>query len=79
MFYTSLNSMSVSLLTIFLSPAYKIFNNVSKNTIFGVYCFQYVRDSVIPEANKVLQYNFDSFCPVVFNFISHLSHQARHV
>ena len=51
----------------------------AKRSVSGVYCFQHVRNSVIPSANKVLYYNFNTFCPIFTKFTPHLHHHTMHM
>ena len=54
----------------------------AKRSLWGVYCFQHVRDSIILKFRlhlMILLYNFDSFCPILFRFTPYHNHQTMHV
>ena len=57
----------------------------AKRSFRGVYCFQSVRNSVIPSFRHSVNIltsllnNLSSFCPMFFKFSTHLHHKTTHV
>ena len=62
-----------------------IFIPPAKRSFRGVYCFQSVRNSVIPSFRHSVNIltsllnNLSSFCPMFFKFSTHLHHKTTHV
>ena len=64
--------------SLFLNPVMYFFH--PQNGVLGGYTVFSI--SVIPSFRqhlRVLLYNFDSFCPILFKFTPHLDHQRMHV
>ena len=71
---------------VFIPPAKRSFIiPPAKRSFRGVYCFQSVRNSVIPSFRDSVNIltsllnNLSSFCPMFFKFSTHLHHKTTHV
>ena len=57
-----------------------IYNRPTKQSLSGVYCFQHVWIILqFRQHLRILLYNFDSFCPILFKFVPHHNHPTMQV